>query len=74
MKTFFIRAEVLTVSLPDGEVDVDVDVYEMTGETPEEALDNLKALLNQRTEWHAKGVHSAEVIGCEEDAEVEFLN
>lgn len=74
MKTYFIQAEVLTVSMPDGEVDVDTDVYEIQATDPVQALEFLNALLNQRGDWGAKGVHAARVIGCDEDADVEFIN
>lgn len=74
MKTYFIQAEVLTVSMPDGEVDVDTDVYEIQATDPVQALEFLNALLNQRGDWGAKGVHAAQVIGCDEDADVEFIN
>ena len=72
MKTYFIQAEILTVHMPDGEVDVDVDVFEIQASTPEEALEILRALKNHRGEWGATAIHAAEVVGCSEDAEVDF--
>lgn len=71
MKTYFIRAEVLTLSMPDGEIDVDVDIYEMQAKDQIQALEFLNALLNRRGDWGATGVHAAQVIGCQEDTEVE---
>ena len=72
MKTYFIQAEVLTVSMPDSEVDIDVDVYEIKANSPLEALETLRALKNRRGDWGASGVHATEILGCEEDAEADF--
>lgn len=73
MKTYYIQAELLTVTIPDGEVDVDVDIYEIQAETPEQALETLRALKNYRGTYLASGIHAAEIIGCTEDAEVDFV-
>lgn len=69
MKTYFIQAEILTVRMPDGEVDVDVDVYEMKANSPEQALEFLRALKNHRGDWGATGVHQAQVLECLEDTD-----
>lgn len=62
MKTYYIQAEVLSVT-NDGEVDVDVDIYEIEAHSPEEALEFLRELKNFRNEFGATGVHQAEVLG-----------
>lgn len=62
MTTYYIQAEVLSVT-HDGEVDVDTDIYEMKANSPEEAMEFLRALMNYRDEFGARGVHQAEVLG-----------
>lgn len=62
MTTYYIQAEILSVT-NDGEVDVDVDIYEMKASSPEEALEFLRALMNFRNDHGARGVHQAEVLG-----------
>jgi len=74
MKTYYIQAEIVTVTLPDGEVDVDIDVYAIEADSPENALETLRALKNYRGEFMASGVHQAEVVGCTEDAEADFMS
>ena len=62
MQTYYIQAEILSVN-NHGEVDVDTDVYEMKAESPEQALEFLRELMNFRNEFGARGVHQAEVLG-----------
>ena len=64
MKTYYIQAEILTVRMPDSEVDVYVDIYEMKADSPEQALEFLRELKNQRGDWGASGVHQAQVLEC----------
>lgn len=71
MKTYFIRAEIISVNFPDGEVDVDTDIYEIEAKDGQEAIDTLKALMHVRTETWARGVHNYELVGAEADDEAE---